>query len=106
MNTAEEKVVAWLHDVVEDSEISISDIENCFGHEIACAIEAITRKKGEEWEDYLLRVKKNDLARRVKINDLLDNSNLTRLTVITFSDILRQQKYNKALMFLYVDEKC
>lgn len=97
---SEGKVVAWLHDTVEDTDVQISDIENIFGTETAQAVDAITRKQDEKWEDYLLRVKANEVARRVKINDLIDNSNLSRLKRITFADVLRQQKYNSALLLL------
>lgn len=101
MKADEERVVAWLHDVVEDCEmIDVKDIRKVFGKETAKAVDAITHRKGESWSGYLCRVKKNKVARKVKISDLIDNSNLSRLPVVTEKDVERQAKYNRALVFL------
>lgn len=105
MDDDAEKVVAWLHDTVEDSSIKIQDIESLFGPETADAINAITRRPCENWDSYLERVKENEMARRVKIRDLIDNGNLTRLPRISYVDVLRQQKYNKALLYLYKQDE-
>lgn len=100
METPEEKVVAWLHDVVEDTGITLEDIGREFGFETAVAVDAITHRKGEPWAVYLGRVRGNKIARKVKIADLIDNSNLSRLPVVKPKDIERQAKYNRALYFL------
>ena len=100
MKTPEEEVVGWLHDVVEDTGLSLAEIEQQFGPETADAVDAISRRKGEPWEDYLARVKDNRIARSVKISDLIDNSNLSRLDHVTLRDVERQKKYNRALFFL------
>ena len=96
----EEKVVAWLHDVVEDGNVSLEKIRFLFGSEISNAVDAITHRKGESWSDYLCRVKGNELAKAVKIADLIDNSNLSRLPVVKDKDVKRQEKYNRAMYFL------
>ena len=103
MKTPEEKVVGWLHDTVEDTGLSLSDIEQQFSSETADAVDAISRRKDEPWEKYVERVKKNRVARAVKISDLIDNSNLSRLDHITLIDVKRQEKYNRALQFLMTD---
>ena len=103
MKTPEEKVVGWLHDTVEDTGLSLSDIEQQFGFETAEAVDAISRREDEPWEIYLQRVKRNPVARSVKISDLIDNSNLSRLRDITIKDVKRQEKYNLALQFLLSD---
>lgn len=103
MRTAEEKVVGWLHDTVEDTDLSLSDIIQQFGPETADAVDAISRREDESWEKYLQRVKLNPIARSVKISDLIDNSNLSRLEDITIKDVKRQEKYNLALQFLLTD---
>ena len=100
LNSSEEKVVAWLHDVVEDTDYPLCEIERQFGPETASAIDAISRRKNETWDHYLQRVKQNPTARSVKISDLVDNSNLSRLENITIDDVKRQEKYNHALQFL------
>ena len=100
MNTSEEKVVAWLHDVVEDTDVALEEIGRVFGSEIMDAVDAVTHRKGESWADYLIRVKRNPVAKAVKIADLIDNSNLSRFEVVIAKDVKRQAKYNRALYFL------
>jgi (p)ppGpp synthase/HD superfamily hydrolase len=70
----DEKCVAWLHDVLEDTDVELFDLADegvpfC----VMDAVQALTKVKGEAYEDYLKRVKANGLARRVKIQDILDN---------------------------------
>lgn len=100
LNSPEEKVVAWLHDVVEDTDVTIEKIAEMFGYDTAKVVDAITHRKGESWTDYLCRVKGNKIATSVKISDLIDNSNLSRLKKITKRDIDRSAKYHRALIFL------
>ena len=100
MKTEEEMIVAWLHDVPEDTDVTVSELRDKFGDVVGDALEAITHRKGESWSDYLARVKANEIATRVKIADLIDNSNLDRLEDVTARDVLRQAKYNRALIFL------
>lgn len=68
-----EKVVALLHDVVEDTETTVEEISQVFGHEVALAVEALTHRDDEPWLDYISRVKKNPIALVVKIADISDN---------------------------------
>lgn len=67
------KIVALLHDVVEDSNVTVEDIRKRFGSAIADAIEAITRRDATYHDYILFKVARNSLARKVKIADLLDN---------------------------------
>lgn len=73
--------VAWLHDVVEDTECTFTDIwELGFSDEIMFAVQAITQAKGEPLDEYWARVKANPLARAVKVKgDIPDNSDPMRL---------------------------
>ena len=103
LKSPEEQVVGWLHDTVEDTEMTLSEIEGGFGPETTAAVDAISRRDGEEWDDYLKRVKQDPVARRVKISDLIDNSNLSRLAEITMRDVERQAKYNRALKYMMTD---
>ena len=104
LTTPEAQVVGWLHDTVEDTPITLQDIEAAFGPETAAAVDAISRRDGESWSDYLDRVTANPMARQVKISDLIDNSNLSRIPHITLKDVERQKKYNKALKKLLEEE--
>lgn len=79
MTTTEEKIVALLHDIVEDTEITFEYLEHeGFSEEVVTAVKAITRELEETYNDYLLRVVKNELAYKVKLADMLDNSDVTR----------------------------
>lgn len=100
LQSPEEQVVGWLHDTVEDTGLTLREIEAQFGPETAAAVDAMSRRDGEAWDDYLQRVRQNPTARAVKISDLIDNSNLTRLEHVEMRDVLRQEKYNKALQYL------
>lgn len=101
MDTVFQRVVALLHDIVEDTEISFDYLRDCgFPETIIEAVEAITRRSGEDYNDYIYRVKKNELARAVKIQDLLDNMDLSRLPSITDKDTARARKYLAALIYL------
>ena len=100
LDTPEAQVVGWLHDTVEDTPLTVRDIEAAFGPETAAAVDAVSRREDEAWSDYLERVAANPMARQVKISDLIDNSNLQRLPRVTLKDVRRQAKYNKALLKL------
>lgn len=100
MNTEEEVIVALLHDSIEDCGITKAEIAASFSDEIADAVEAITKIEGEAYDDYVARVKANEIARKVKISDLTHNMNLTRLDTITEEDRKRVEKYKHTLAVL------
>lgn len=96
--TEEEKIVGVLHDVVEDSEWTIGRLATeGFSWNVISALECITKKS--EYEDYdafISRVLKNELAARVKLYDLEDNLDLSRLETVSPADIERCEKYRRA----------
>ena len=101
VKTDEEKAVAYLHDVIEDTELTLEDLNKYdFSKEVLEAVDIITKKRGEDYQSYLSSVKKNKLARAVKLADLRHNSDLTRLIKVTEKDIKRKEKYQKAIDFL------
>jgi (p)ppGpp synthase/HD superfamily hydrolase len=105
MDSYEEKIVALLHDVIEDSRYSMEDLKSeQFSSEILDAVLAMTRKGDEDYFDHIDRVLKNKIAKAVKIQDLKDNINLDRLRsaniLITETDLVRTEKYRKALDIL------
>ncbi|MFQ4149659.1 HD domain-containing protein [Arthrobacter sp. LAPM80] len=72
--------VAWLHDVVEDTEIGFSDLRALgFSLDVMEGVDAMTKRNGERMEDYFARVRANPLARMVKAADLLDNTDPVRV---------------------------
>ena len=96
-----EKTVALLHDIVEDTEVTVPDLKNLkFSKEVIEAVDVISKKKGQEYFSYLELVKNNNVAKKVKIADLKHNSDLKRLRSITQKDIDRAIKYKKALDYL------
>ncbi len=100
MNTDEEKAVAYLHDVVEDTNVNFEDLRKIFSPNIVEAIDAITKRKNETYEEYLKRVSMNKIARKVKAADMLHNMDLTRLKRITKKDIERANKYKNSILYL------
>jgi len=96
-----DRCVAVLHDVVEDTCINIHDLRReGFSEEIIEAVLCLTKQKGESYKEFIIRLSKNKVARRVKILDLKDNLDLSRLKDITDKDIKRADKYKKALALL------
>lgn len=101
MTTENTAITALLHDVVEDSDITIFDLENYgFDTEIIKAVELLTRQNNITYKEYIEKIKTNDIARTVKIADLKHNLDMTRLDNITPNDIKRAEKYKKSLAFL------
>lgn len=93
--------VALLHDVVEDTALTLKDIEKAgFSTEVITAISIMTHKRGMPYMDYIKIVKKNPMARIVKLADLEHNCDLSRLPVVTEKDHKRVEKYQKAIAFL------
>lgn len=106
MPTPDLRIVAWLHDILEDTYTVSAQVHEAFGPEIGDAVDAITRRPAERYSDYIRRAGENPMARTVKIADLIDNSNLSRLSSVTLEDVKRQRKYNRALTYLLlIDEQ-
>lgn len=101
LKTETEQIVGVLHDVVEDSEYTFEDLENCdFPNKAIAAIKLVTKQPSVDYQAYLASIKSNPIARNVKLADLRDNMNLQRLQTITEKDLQRQAKYKKAVEFL------
>ena len=104
VETIEEKIVAVLHDAVEDSDLTLEDLKTAgFSEVIVEAIDAITKREGENRKDYLQRVMNNDLALKVKIADMTDNMDISRISNPTDKDYERIRIYQKNLLKL---QKC
>lgn len=99
----EQVVVGWLHDVVEDTHVTLEAIQETFGPDIAAAVDAITRRPEERHnpQAYYERVKANEIALAVKCADIADNVDPGRLAALPVetADRLRT-KYVKALAAL------
>ena len=94
-------VVALLHDVVEDTDYTIADLKNMgFNEEILEAISLMTHSKNVPYMDYVAEIKKNPIAKAVKLADLKHNSDLSRLDIVDEKAIKRVEKYRKAIELL------
>lgn len=98
VDTKEGKIVGYLHDILEDTSCSPKEIMKTFGYPILKVIKTLT-KKGD-YDKYLSRIKRNPLARSVKLSDLKHNSDLSRLPTVTDADKQRQKNYLKAIEYL------
>ena len=96
------KTVAWLHDIVEDTTVTLDDLRReGFPEHIVAAVDAHTHRPGESYLDYVRRASENPLARRVKIQDVLHNMDLSRLDHGGSADVRRlHEKYIPALQIL------
>ncbi len=95
------KCAAVLHDVMEDSDITETDlIKIGFGEDIITALKLLTREEGQDYFDYVRALKKNSIAKAVKLADLKDNMDMSRIKEPTERDFLRLEKYKKAKTLL------
>ena len=100
MDSEEEMVVAILHDVVEDSEKWSFDKlhKEGFSKKIINSLRSVTKEnENEDYEKFIDRSVKDKIGRKVKIADISDNLDISRLKEVTDKDILRINKYKKAL---------
>lgn len=96
--------VALLHDVVEDTGITLSELRKEFPQEIVDAVEALTHIPGTGYSEYIYSVAKNPIATRVKIEDLYHNLDSTRFAGLSLVEMEGQERrkvrYKKALEYL------
>lgn len=97
-----EKIVALLHDTVEDTGLTLPDLVKAgFDHmAIINGIIAVTRRPDETYAHFIERAYMDDIGRKVKIHDLEDNMDITRLTDLKEKDWHRLNKYLHSWRFL------
>ena len=101
MKDEETTVAALLHDVAEDTDITLADLrEMGFPETVLTALNLLTHREGVPYPDYVAAIKENPIARAVKLADLRHNSDLTRLACITPYDRERAEKYAAAIALL------
>lgn len=92
------RIVGVLHDVVEDTDYSLDDLrQEGFGHDVLEALDAVTRRSEETYEEFVQRAVSDPLARSVKYADLLDNCDLSRIAEPTQKDHDRIARYRRML---------
>lgn len=101
MSSEMEMIVAVLHDVVEDSATTISDLRNMgFSNEVLEAVDCLTQRDNESYDAFINRAQANPTAKKVKIADLEDNMDIKRLGSINDKSVERLRKYHRVWMEL------
>lgn len=94
----DERITAVLHDVVEDCGVSLEALRmEGFSEQVIEAIDSVTKRPGESYDTFVLRAASNPIGRRVKLVDLEDNSDLSRIANPTTRDYERVEKYRRAI---------
>ena len=96
-----QQIVAVLHDVVEDSDVTFEDLEReGFSAEVLAGLRAVTKIEGESYEDFVARAALDPVGSKVKLADLAENSDLSRIAQPSQKDLERVEKYRKAIAYL------
>ena len=102
-----QQIVAVLHDVVEDSDgnVTFDDLaREGFSQEVIDGVRAVTKIEGEPYEDFIARAALNPVGKAVKLADLAENSDLSRIDRPTQKDLERGEKYRRAIQQLMSQE--
>lgn len=98
MRTNVERIVAVLHDVIEDGTISLAELrKEGFSHDILDALDSVTRRQGEDYMTFVARAASDPIGRWVKYEDLRDNADLSRIAEPTDADRARAAKCQRAM---------
>ena len=101
METKEEMIAAVLHDVLEDTAITPDQLKEMgFSETVLEALDSVTKRAGETYEDFVQRAALHPIGKKIKLADLRDNMDLSRLEEITDEDIRRVKKYHGALKII------
>jgi (p)ppGpp synthase/HD superfamily hydrolase len=102
LSSPDERIVAVLHDVCEDCEGWTLDrlSSEGFPPHIIAALDSVTKRDGEDYETFALRAAANPIGRRVKLADLADNCDLSRISTPTERDYERIEKYRRAIKLI------
>jgi (p)ppGpp synthase/HD superfamily hydrolase len=97
MKSEAEMIAAVLHDVVEDCDWTLEQLrDRGFSEDVLQAVDCLTHRNGESYEEFIKRAQQNPIARQVKIADLEDNMNIQRIRAITAKDLERLAKYHRS----------
>lgn len=92
-----ERMAAVLHDVVEDTAVTLAELEQeGFSSEVVAAVDALTRRQIETYEEFVTRAGRDPIGRVVKLADLEDNLDVSRISHPTERDLERFERYRRA----------
>lgn len=98
MDTDDERIAAVLHDVVEDTPWTLDALRvEGFSEAVLSAVESVTHRDGESYEEFVDRAGRHPIGRRVKLADLADNCDLQRIALPTAKDFARIERYRRAI---------
>lgn len=108
LHTEDEELncIAILHDVIEDifeadPERGLDELRNAgFSERVIRALDLLTHRKGVPYDDYIKPIALNVDATKVKLSDLKDNSDITRLKGLTKKDFDKMEKYHRSYIYL------
>lgn len=101
MHDEETTCVALLHDVVEDTDITLENLRSeRFGEDVIEALRLMTHDKAVPYLEYIGKIKDSPIAWTVKLADLAHNSDLARLDIVDEKSLVRIEKYKKAIEIL------
>ena len=107
LQTDEERMAGILHDVVEDSAWTLEGLRaEGFSEQVIGAVDACTRRAHEDYEDFVLRAAAHSVGRAVKLADLADNMDISRISNPTEHDYKRVAKYRRASAHLHAEHSC
>lgn len=101
MQTEQTTIVALLHDVAEDTPITLAQIAQMgFGEAVMEALALLTHDPGVDYMDYVRAIREDPIAKAVKLADLRHNSDLSRLDTVDEKALARREKYLQAIAIL------
>ena len=101
VNSKEGKIVAILHDIIEDTDITENYLLKIgLSKRIVDAVVALTRSEDMDYQEYIKNLSSNPLAKEVKLADLDHNMDLKRLPTLEEKDLERNRKYQIAYHYL------
>ena len=104
MDTEVEMMAAVLHDVIEDSDMTLDDLRQLgLPEEVVQAVSLLTHDESDSYDDYVRKLKPNRIARKIKLADLLHNMDIRRMDRVTEKDAARLDKYRRAWERLTTD---
>lgn len=99
------KCIAVMHDVIEDSDFAPEDLREAgISNAVIDGVLTLTHRDGEAYDDYITRIMAHPHARKVKMADIKDNMDITRIADLREKDLKRLEKYHRSLKRLIAAE--
>ena len=96
-DTRPARIAGVLHDLVEDTPYTFEDLrDRGYSETVIRALESVTKQEGEDYAAFAMRAGQNPIGRTVKLADLEDNMDTSRLPEMTEADAMRLKKYHAA----------